>query len=259
MKNFKYVWKKAQVINNNDPLKKGRVQVKILPEGQGWRDDLLPWALPYFGSGNTLESELKVPDIKSLIIVMLKDETETGIDWSNPVYLADEFIEGFFNYDLVIAKLNTITEKVDFVYPNLEFKLFKDGTITFHDRATGQTGTYHNTGTYIFIDSLGNVITNCSNGFKVYNETASLELTLTGDLKFDNGIVETNTKSDGTFEAKNFNSEFSFDVGGNVQASNLTCSLDLFASGIATLTNAVNTIELNLTDITMNNNLKVLP
>jgi hypothetical protein len=41
----------ANVVNNNDPDKLGKLQIKILPEFKDMKESLLPWARPFMSSG----------------------------------------------------------------------------------------------------------------------------------------------------------------------------------------------------------------
>lgn len=75
---------RAIVIDNNDPLKSGRVKVKVMPMFGGVNDDALPWAILADASmGNIDSGHVNIPEINSHVFVFF----ENG-DHRYPVYFA---------------------------------------------------------------------------------------------------------------------------------------------------------------------------
>jgi len=142
----------AEVIDNNDEEKRGKLQIRILPEFKDMKESLLPWARPFMSSGfSATEHLMKLPEQGSKIWVLVNDK------FTYFQYLCGSPIEGLFDYDSIKSDLDTITELSDSVYPNIDFELLNDGSITFHNRVSGDHGFLHNTGTYYLVNNSGEV------------------------------------------------------------------------------------------------------
>jgi hypothetical protein len=80
------MWR-GKVMDNNDPLLRGRIRVKIIPWFSKLETDQLPWAVPAFsifcGSG-VGSGSFSVPDIDSFVFIFF----EAG-DLYQPVYFAE--------------------------------------------------------------------------------------------------------------------------------------------------------------------------
>ena len=149
----------AEVIDNVDPDKKGKVKVKIFPELKDVNDDLLPLAEPYLAGIGSNENEglHKVPEIGQKIRVIIEDEY-----WRRIFYISGAYVEGQYIYENFendfrtnISELGTQEEP----QPNY-FEQFKDGSIQFRNTETGEVGFYHNKGSYVIFDVDGNLIVN---------------------------------------------------------------------------------------------------
>lgn len=163
--------REGKVIDNNDPLKLGRVKVKVYPELSSILDSDLPWASPYNeGTGTTEESGIhRIPEIGAFVKIIVEDAY-----WQRFRYTTNDYIPNLYIYpkfsEVIISEMETQT------YPQPQFQRYEDGTVTFHNTETGETGIYHNSGTYHFLDSEGNYFVNTAGKkIKIYNSSAMLK------------------------------------------------------------------------------------
>ena len=145
----------ALVIDNNDELKKGRIQVRILPEHRDVKEDLLPWVLPLKVSafGSTADTgTMVIPDIDSVVKVAVLDREFHTIYYLSGSFIADrmprEFFENTFDVDGVIDTPE---------YPQPAFTATPDGSMFFINTETGETGLQSSTGLYVVVDSDGSL------------------------------------------------------------------------------------------------------
>ena len=166
------VIREAQVIDNNDPDKKGKVKVRILPDMLNFENDLLPW-ISIYTQKNGISSEIgehKVLENNTYIRVLIEDYPYM----KRIRYISDDYVEGLYVYNKVdgleIAELGTQA------YPQPTFNITKDGTITFHNSNTSEHGTFFKDGSYFLHASDGNFYVNTkSKKLKVYNDQYTLK------------------------------------------------------------------------------------
>lgn len=163
MDNLKFNLYRGKVISLNDEDKKGRIQVKLLPEMKDIADSKCPWFPPL--EGNSSDNELKnnPPEIGSLIFV-LADNLFYHRYYTNFKYN----IPGKFDYSKIENLLNNI-DGLDTEYQNIIFELYQDGGLSFHNRNDGSHGYYHSSGSYFLINSDGEFIVSgqSSSNFKL--------------------------------------------------------------------------------------------
>jgi hypothetical protein len=180
-------FREAQVIDNNDPDKNGKVKVRILPEMLDFKETLLPWAGIYH-EGNDCSAH-SLPEKNSYVHVLIED-------WpfnKKIRIIYDDFIEGLYIYNNF--SLSGVTELSTQTYPQPYFKKYKDGTIEFHNTSTGEYGILYKGGQYELYDSNGNYIVNVKNKkLKFYNDTTSLK-----DIIKDLKTLITHIESTGAF------------------------------------------------------------
>ena len=149
----------GKVISNNDVDKKGKVQVKVLPEMEDIADNHCPWLQPFFDVGSSTSFDLAIPGENSFVWVLSSDENFQ----TNSFYFGKASIEGFFNFETVKNKIsNTGLSFGD--YPDIDFKYYKSGNVLFTNRTTGTTAIIHKKGSFIGFDSEGKIISKSSNG-----------------------------------------------------------------------------------------------
>lgn len=167
--------REAIVVDNNDPDKKGKVKVRIMPEMETFSEDVLPWIGIYTMSMGSSDSSFihDVLEENSLIRVLIED-------WPylrKVRYISNDYVEGLYAYDL-FSSVN-ISELGSQTYPQPNFKAYKDGTIEFHNSESGEHGIFYKDGGYYLVDSSGNTFLNTNTGkLKVYNSTAQLKTIL---------------------------------------------------------------------------------
>lgn len=166
-------FREAEVIDNNDPDKKGKIKVRIMPEMESFSDDMLPWVAVYSNECGSYENigEHKIFEKGSLIRVIVEDEFYKKIR-----YISDDYIEDFYVYDSL--DLTSITELESQTYPQPYFKITKDGAIEFHNTDTGEKGILFKSGGYIIHDKNGKIFIKPNSKIKIYNDTTSLKLIL---------------------------------------------------------------------------------
>jgi len=159
------VLKDAEVIDNNDPNKKGYIQVRILPEFIDVQESKLPWVQPYFnGVGISSEHGLhNVPEIGDRVKIIVKDKY-----WKDMEYFTGEYIEGKYIYSKWQGIQNNITNNSGFTYPQPAFfKHFPDGTAIYHNSETGESGIVSPNGDYININGDGKITLKSKNDIEV--------------------------------------------------------------------------------------------
>lgn len=148
------IYRIAKVLDINDPEKKGKVKVRILPELNGVLEDSLPWIGPETKSDTGSSSGIgthNVPDLNSHIEVKIVNKYWTEIYYTYSSPNSEESL-----YETVVSELN-IEELTPPTYPQPSFKRTKDGTIFFHDTETGDVGLQHSSGLYVLISSDGSL------------------------------------------------------------------------------------------------------
>jgi len=188
----------GRVVDNEDPDEKSKVKVRLLPEMKDAQEDHLPWLKPFMVNNMTSGAYSHSPlEIGSTVWAFFtSDSFQTG--W----YITASYLEDLFDWNDVAEDLNSITEGDNQEYPQARFIRYKDGTIVFHNTETGETGTYHNTGTYVFIDKEGSVFVKSVKDIKFYNDNSSMEVKEDGtiELSNDSGSGNTFTVNGSTFE-----------------------------------------------------------
>lgn len=168
----------AKVITINDPQKKRRVQIQPLPELKDVVNNSdLPWAIPFstYGSASIMENNL--PELNSLIRVLVRK------DWKRFYYLNNRFFYNIFNYTTIQNKLNSVTELTNKDYQNMQFRLYKDGGLEFHNTQNGDHGYLHKSGSYTLFDNGGNIITNANGKNLSVDNANTISFTSTGNTE----------------------------------------------------------------------------
>jgi len=129
----------AKVVDNNDPLKIGRVRFRIQGIHRRIPDAKLPWAMPVKNSvqGNNNVGSINIPVLGSEIIV----------------YFIDEYTP------LILGEINRsssiITELTDINYPDCYGFVDKGGNKFFVNTVTDEVSFVHLSGTTIQINQQG--------------------------------------------------------------------------------------------------------
>jgi len=179
------------VVDNDDPLKKSRIRVRLLPGMTSVPDSKLPWLEPLLSSGSVSDKSYKHEplEVGSNVWCIFSDDTLL-VGW----YFTGVFSNESFDFSEISDDLSNIVEESFGDYKDLRFTRYSDGTIEFHNVSTGLHGTYHSSGSYTIFDSSGGIVSYSVSSIKVYNDNNSLELedsagisvnTGTGEIKFN--------------------------------------------------------------------------
>lgn len=136
------------VVDNNDPLKAGRIKVRIAGVHDGVPNEHLPWAVCGITSGRGPTgnaASLRVPMKGSRVKIRFQQG-----DPSNPEYVG------------AVLGSNALPSVFQENYPNRNGEQFPNGTHWYVDESTNDLFIHHQ-GTTINIDSSGNVQISCSN------------------------------------------------------------------------------------------------
>jgi len=147
----------AKVIDNNDTLKEGRVQIYVEHLMKDFTPSLYPWAkqsTSFIGGASTYGSSL-IPEINSLVWVWFEDETF----FKKPYYVADVHLETFHPHGLFEALVKTNITGFTSAYPNVKYLYLPNGICiaVSTDLVNKELVIYHSSGTYFFIDKTGKV------------------------------------------------------------------------------------------------------
>lgn len=188
----------ATVIDTDDTDKQGKIKIRIQPYFENIEVEGLPWAIPFVqdSTSKTLCNDL--PSVNSTVRVLVSD------NWKRFYYLGNRYFYNLFDFSKVSDKLSNL-KNIDTEYKNLKFRMFEDGGIIFHNISDGSHGFIQSTGTYIYFDKNGSIIT---------SSEKDIDISHKGELKYENeGKVTIHTKDDLTLKSdKKINIESTSDV-----------------------------------------------
>lgn len=197
----------AKVIDLNDPLMVGRIKARPLPELKDIKDINLPWFKPYkLGNISETKWEHNPPPEDSIIYVLINS------DWTSFKYCGNRIFEDLLDYatniDSPLKELSELSDD-DVTYKDLNWKLYEDGSLEFHNTSTGSHGFLHKSGSYSIYDTDGNMFVKpvSDTSFIIDNSKAQFEMTGDGEviINNENGIID--LKTDGSVNINNGNLE----------------------------------------------------
>ena len=163
MKGIPYKLHYADVIDNNDLEKKGRVKIKIPYMHKDTHPDLLPWATQFMvgGGGSSDYGKSLIPEEESKIWVGFYDE----VDFKKPFYLADIVLSGIHPHTIFEDNVKSKIES-DSQYPNTKYTAYKNGVCVGVDSSEDnpEIFMYHPTGTFFRVDNTGNTYLKAGSG-----------------------------------------------------------------------------------------------
>ena len=159
------------VLNNNDPEKIGRVQIKIY----GFYDDLalnnIPWAVPDIQSWTSTKGNFIVPELNTI----LRGYFDNG-DEMKPIYDAVAFNSSYTSKDGDFFDWYQRTE--DYPHSMVLFQTDQKDYLVMNKK-TGELAFTHHTGTVMRIDPNGNI----EIGTGVYEDgPANLNVSISGNI-----------------------------------------------------------------------------
>jgi hypothetical protein len=133
----------GNVVNNNDPDKLGRCQIRILGLfGVEVKDEDLPWFLPDFSFIGSKKGSFIVPMNGTMV---------------NCYFMKEDIYEGF--YVSSVIDLNNLPTQKDINYPdNMVFYETDDNDYFSINRKTNETTFNHSSGTKIIIKRDGSIV-----------------------------------------------------------------------------------------------------
>jgi hypothetical protein len=114
----------AEIVDNNDTDKEGKVQIKILPEMKDFGQDDYPWArqAKSFSGGSNSYGISCIPETNSKVWIYFEDE----INFRNAFYLFDLNLESLHPHELYEDDIKS-TVGGSASYPDVKFLYFKNG------------------------------------------------------------------------------------------------------------------------------------
>jgi hypothetical protein len=164
----------AQVVENNDPDKKGRVKIKVPHIHQDVSDvALLPWAKSKnIGTGgSTTQGKSSIPEKNSWVWVEFADMPH----YKKPYYIADVTLNGMHPHQLFDTNTKSHITGWSSNYPDVKYEYYANGICiaVSSNASTPEIAIYHPQGSSIFIDQTG--IINIKAG------TTTIEKTVLGE------------------------------------------------------------------------------
>lgn len=178
----------AQVADNNDPDKQGRIKARIFPEFDSLDVQSLPWAVPMLSDDICLPGEdvgaFHIPEKNSYVIVTV-DPTWQQFRYTGITPNRDR---GSVLTNITDS-LSDLVDGVTVSYPQPLYLLrTKDGTIAYHNTDNGEMGIVNSNGIYLRYDSSGNFVMGSKDGSTLTLGTDGT-LTFGGKTNGDSSLV----------------------------------------------------------------------
>ena len=119
---FDLTLRTALVVSIDDPDQQGKIQISIESVSEGWRKDLLPWAIPLISNVSNGTMEMHLPKEGSQVWVLVDKY------FKRFYYLSNRYFYNMFDFSKVSGLLNKC-DKIDTEYKNIDFKYYLDGTL----------------------------------------------------------------------------------------------------------------------------------
>lgn len=148
----------GEVIENNDPLKEGRIKVRIDEFMSNWNPDLIEWARPW-GTGGTGGSssfgKSWIPEKGTKVGVFFQNEPSKKY----PFYIADSEFKNVHPHKVFEQQIKPNLPRWESSYPNVKFIVLKNQTtLAFSsDEQKAEVAIYHPSGSQIHLSKDGKV------------------------------------------------------------------------------------------------------
>lgn len=167
---MKNLWE-AEVIDNNDPDKAGRVKIKIPTLHARVDNDNLPWAKQksLFSGGSDSYGSSTIPEIGSLVWVQFDNDK----DYLKPFYVADIHLNNFHPHSLFEDNVKSSITGFSSSYPDVKYHYYKNGNCVgvSSNASTPEIFIFHKSGTNIFIDANGKIFVTGKSDIEVKDNT----------------------------------------------------------------------------------------
>ena len=234
----------ALVVSIDDPDKEGKIQISIESVSEGWRKDLLPWAIPLISNVSNGTMEMHLPKEGSQVWVLVDKY------FKRFYYLSNRYFYNLFDFSKVSGLLNKCN-KINTEYKNIDFKYFADKTLLFHNNSDGSSGIITSQGTLIYIDKDGTLVKEIEK-----DET----ITVNGDKKETvkgKNTVEIGDDSTTTYKGKKVEeckSSYECTTQGAITLKAKTSSLVEIGNAVATLGSILTELCQDLSTLTTQGN-----
>ena len=141
----------GKVINIDDQDKQGKIQISIESISDGWKKELLPWAIPLISNVSDSTMEMHLPKVGSQIWLLVDKY------YKRFYYISNRYFYNLFDFSKISGLLSKC-EKINNEYKNLNFKYYEDGTLLFHNNDDGSSGIITSVGTLMYVDEDGSLI-----------------------------------------------------------------------------------------------------
>ncbi len=230
----------GKVISIDDPDKKGKIQVSIESVSEGWRKDLLPWAIPLISNVSDGTMEMHLPKEGSQVWVLVDKY------FKRFYYLSNRYFYNLFNFSKVSGLLSKC-DKIDTEYKNIDFKYFADKTLLFHNNSDGSSGIITNQGTLMYIDKEGSLIKEIAKDETITVNGNKKEKILGNETNEVNGSSTTTYKGKQVIDCK---SSYEHTTMGTITLKAKTPSLVEIGNTVATLGSILTELCQDLTSLT---------
>ena len=234
----------GRVISIDDKDKQGKIQISIESVSEGWRKDLLPWAIPLISNVSNGTMEMHLPSVNSQVWVLVDKY------FKRFYYLSNRYFYNLFDFSKVSGLLNKC-DKINTEYKNIDFKYFADKTLLFHNNSDGSSGIITSQGTLIYIDKNGTLVKEIEK-----DET----ITVNGDKKETvkgKNTVEIGDDSTTTYKGKKVEeckSSYECTAQGAITLKAKTSSLVEIGNAVATLGSILTELCQDLSTLTTQGN-----
>lgn len=234
----------ALVVSIDDPDKEGKIQISIESVSEGWRKDLLPWAIPLISNVSNGTMEMHLPKEGSQVWVLVDKY------YKRFYYISNRYFYNLFDFSKVSGLLDKC-DKINTEYKNIDFKYFADKTLLFHNNSDGSSGIITSQGTLIYIDKDGTLVKEIEK-----DET----ITVNGDKKETvkgKNTVEIGDDSTTTYKGKKVEeckSSYECTTQGTVTLKAKTSSLVEIGNTVATLGSILTELCQDLSALTTQGN-----
>jgi hypothetical protein len=154
----------GKVISTDDPDQKGKIQIKLLPEFKDVPDEDCIWIPSFF---NQQINNVAINDIVWVLSSAYFQSNEM-------YYIPKYFVDGLIDFTDITNILTNVTDKGTNNYKDMRFTLYPDGSLIYFNISTGEKAIVQSDGSYILIDTSGNIYVKPHGKFKLYN-TVSLK------------------------------------------------------------------------------------
>ena len=153
---------KGKVVSLDDPDKKGRIQIQVLPELSDIPSSDSPWCMPMFGQ------QINNIAINDILWCLIGDSWQTNEMYYMPKY----FVNGLIDFTDVTDILNNVTDSGTNTYKDLKFTLYPDGSLIYFNMNSGEKGLIQKDNSYFVWDKDGNVFIKSIGKIKIYNSVS---------------------------------------------------------------------------------------